>query len=135
MSVTISKDLPKIIEVFDSPKIREEIQKLSLNLLLKIQVEGNFDQLNSNELKILSEKCKENSIVILVSSKNEEKFLLYWKAAEAENFLKFVPYNYANIENVKIFYEFLAEFIVKSLKNDHFGEKLVYFLQLIKPSC
>lgn len=127
LTISSSKDQTKIVEIFDSPSIQEELQKISTNLLIKINIEGHFNQLSQDELKILYLKCKEKSIVILISSKNDKNFFLYWKAKEAENFLMLVPYNDIHIENDKIYFEFVAEFLVKSLINGHFGKHFLIF--------
>ena len=78
--------------------------------------------LKTDELDILTNKCLRKSIVVLIASKNDDKFLIYWKSNEIEHFLSFKPYNSTEMEANKILFQFIVKFLASSLNKKHLGK-------------
>lgn len=91
-------------------------------MLLNIEIDGIWENLRQSELQKSSKKCKNKSIVVLLSSKNQDKFSLYWKSKEIPNFLILSPYSDTPTINDKHFYDFLAKFLAESLAAGNLGE-------------
>ena len=127
-SYTGLKDISEALQTFDLEDVNEELEKFHEALLISIEVDGVFENLRQNELQKLNNKCRNKSIVILFSSKNQDKFSVYWKSEKGQNFLVFSPYNDTPAMADKNFYEFLASFLADSLANGHVGELNFIFL-------
>lgn len=59
--------------------------------------------------------------MIVLYSKNNENFSIYWKSKEIQHLLTLAAYNDTPQINEKCFYEFLANFLAKSLVEGHLG--------------
>ena len=89
---------------------------------IKLQTDYNIDDFKHTHLKSLQDKCEKKSIVIFLSSKTCNKVSIYWKFKELENFFTLKHYGENYSENDKKIYEFVAEFLVKSLSKGELGE-------------
>ena len=68
------------------------------------------------------EKCSKKSIILFLATKNGENFYLIWKSKKIQHFLMIELYkNCEFFNNLKLF-EFIAEFLIKSLKQEHLGK-------------
>jgi len=106
----------------DLTNILDQLQSTDKILSIKLQIDEHFDEICSDELKILSEKCTNKSIVILLISKHSEKVLIYWKSKEIDNFLALKHYGENYSKDDKKVYEFIAEFLTRSLSRGQLGE-------------
>jgi len=107
--------------MLNSPAIKEELRKFRSILFLKFKINGNTYKPSMHELKELNEKCRQTSVVILLSSKNEDDFLIYWKSREISHLLKLVSYKENFGKEDKNLCEFIAEFLVESIFQGNLG--------------
>jgi len=121
-SINDCKDISEIFQIFDTPNVKEEIEKIDDTLLMRIKVGQPFGVLSINEQQQLAKKCKNKSLVILFTSKNEDKFLIYWKSNKIQHFLTFLPYKNTPLLTEKIFFEYLADFLASSIANGRLGK-------------
>ena len=121
-SINDCNDISEIFQIFDTTNIKEEIENIEVTLLLRIKVDQHFGVLSTNEVQQVAKKCKNKSLVILLTSKNEDKFLIYWKSSEIQHFLKLLPYKNTPMLTGKLFFEYLVEFLANSIANGHLGE-------------
>lgn len=70
----------------------------------------------------LSNKCKNKSLIVQLSWENENKFAIHWKTNELQKFMSFLPDDEALIANEAVFYEFIGDFLLKSLKSGKLGK-------------
>ena len=73
------KDISDIFQIFDSYGIREEIDDTGDTLLININIDQHFEALSASDHQKLAKICKNKSIVVLLTSKADDKFLIYWK--------------------------------------------------------
>lgn len=106
----------------DLSNILDQLQTTDNILSIKLQIDEHFDEICSDELKSLSEKCKTKSIVILFTSKHSDKVHIHWKSKEIDNFLTLKHYGENYSKDDKKVYEFVAEFLTKSLSRGQLGE-------------
>ncbi|XP_070505873.1 uncharacterized protein [Chironomus tepperi] len=117
------------LEMFSSPAIKEELEKFRSILLLKFRINGNFYKPNMKELVELNARCKKAAVVILIASKNEDDFLIYWKSREIDRLLKLKSYKENFGKQDKNLCEFTAEFLVESLFQGCLGLKSTFDIQ------
>lgn len=91
-------------------------------LSIKLQIDDNFEKLSSTELNSLSEKCRNKSIVILLTAKDSDTVYVYWKSKDIDNILILKHYSENYSQDDKKIYEFVAEFLTKSLSKGELGE-------------
>ncbi|KAL7014891.1 hypothetical protein ACKWTF_016175 [Chironomus riparius] len=112
---------------------QETLEELNLSIIIdklrtsdniisiKLQINDNFNGFNSVELKSLSEKCANRSIVILLSSKISDKIYIYWKSKDIDYVLSLKHYGENYSQDDKKIYEFIADFLIKSLSRGELG--------------
>ena len=83
-------------------------------------------------MKTFERKFKFKSIVILVAANDGNEFRIYWKSKDIDKFLTLKSFN----QNDQFLYEYVAEFLAKSLRNGHLGEFYIhdFILNLKKKS-
>lgn len=92
-------------------------------LKLKINIEEDFNEISTTELKKLQKKFKNISILIFITALNDSKFVIYWKSKDIRKVLRLKSFKDNFIENDKCVYEFVAEFLEGTLKKGHLGKK------------
>lgn len=90
--------------------------------MLKINVDEPCDKLKSKDLLQLSNKCKNKAIVVQLSKGSEENFAIHWKTKDLQKFMSFLPEDKAPISNEAVFYEFLGNILLNSLKIGKLGK-------------
>ena len=73
----------------------------------------------------LNETFKNESVVIFVSSNNDQNFNIYWKSSKIQLFLTLKPYKGRFSEKDKDLFEYVADILDNSLQNKHLGEKKI----------
>ena len=91
-------------------------------LLLKFQTTDNFPDLSSTDLHQLNKIFKHTSAVIIFESENHESISIFWKLNEIEEFLLLKINEKLDIEKDRKLQQYVADFIVKSIKNNHLGK-------------
>ena len=122
MSILNCKDLPSAIEFFDSASVKSELQAPESVLFIQFQVEEDFGELTSTDLLKLTQISQEKSVVIYITSKNDDKFSIYWKLKNIQYFLMFKAYDGTSLNDEKKVCEFIADFVAKSLSKGELGE-------------
>ncbi|CAG9797634.1 unnamed protein product [Chironomus riparius] len=113
-NLTESADLFKLLKELNAMNH----QSSSGNILkLKFIVGTNFEELGLKYLKTLEQKFKFKSIVILIAANDGKEFHIYWKSKDIDKFLILKSFN----QNDQILYEYVAEFLSKSLNDGHLG--------------
>ncbi|XP_070501248.1 uncharacterized protein [Chironomus tepperi] len=90
-------------------------------LQLKINIEQDFEEPSSNDLKKLRKKFKNTSILILIAASNDSKFVIYWKSKDISKILRLKSYKDNFFENDKCVYNFIVDFLEGELQKGHLG--------------
>jgi len=117
---------------FESVEISSILKDVNKVLFFRLKIKDVSCKPSIAELEEIAQKCAKNSIIILLFTKNDNKFLLYWKSKKIQHFMilklctDFDLYN-----NLKLF-EFVTKFLINSLKREHLGKFCLkfYFLKL-----
>jgi len=107
----------KFLKTINIPSNHQNVLKL------KINIEEDFDELSTTELKKLQKKFKNISVLIFIAASNDTKFVIYWKSKEIRKFLRLKSFKDNFIENDKCVYEFVVEFLEGALRKGHLGKK------------
>ncbi|KAL7030639.1 hypothetical protein ACKWTF_006735 [Chironomus riparius] len=106
---------------FKSVETSSLARKSNKVLLFKLKIEKILFKPSVAELDELAELFANNSIVILLSTKDGKNFFLYWKSKEIRNFLMLKIYNECDFMNDLRLFEFLAKFLSDGLRHGHLG--------------
>ncbi|CAG9803232.1 unnamed protein product [Chironomus riparius] len=106
---------------FKSVEISPLAKESNKVLLFKLKIEEILFKPSVAELDELAELFANNSIVILLSTKDGKNFFLYWKSKEIRNFLMLKIYNECDFMNDLRLFEFLAKFLSNGLMQGHLG--------------
>lgn len=87
----------------------------------KFIIGKNFDELKQKYLSTLEQKFKYKSIVILIAANDEKEYHIYWKSKDIAQFLTLKSFNKSFTDNDSFLFEYVAEFMAKSLKSGHLG--------------
>ena len=110
-------------DLFDTLEIKTALQRANQVLYMTIEIIQNSNASNNQaDFMNLNEICSNKSLVIYLPLQTEEKFMLYWKSSDDQNFFVFKPINNIPEESLKCFGEFIANFLLQSLKQGHNGE-------------
>jgi len=107
---------------FNSEEMDNLLQNSKTILFLRLQIQDVSRKPSLAELDELAIKCSINSIVLFLATRDGKKFYLIWKSNKIQQFL--ITKIYENCEffnNLRLF-EFIAEFLIKSLKHGHLGK-------------
>jgi len=110
------------LDYFESSYVLNLLEDNNKVFLFKLEIQEAYSNLNSTELSKLTDKCRNNSVVILLSTEKGKRFFLYWKSSKIQHFLIFKPYNRLDIMHNILIFEFLATFFTNSLRRDHLGK-------------
>lgn len=102
--------------------LKADMPKKNGILVVKIRITEHFNGFNDDQLKVLHKKYAKISIIIFLESESDEKFLIYWKSSEFQQFLSLKPYRNAFLKDDKLLCEYIVEFLKKSLKKGYLGE-------------
>jgi hypothetical protein len=117
-----SSDVENAITCFDTVPGNSNSENLGKVFVTKVIVEQDFGPLSSNDLKELTDKCMDISIVIFFVSRSEKSFSIYWKSKEIQHLLTFKPYDSDYCGYNKMMYEYIVKFLTESLENGHLGK-------------
>ncbi|KAL7014726.1 hypothetical protein ACKWTF_016092 [Chironomus riparius] len=95
------------------------LEKTILNL--KITVKEDFKVISLLSLKKLNKKFKDQCIIIFVSTVNGNKFLIYWKSENIQQFLSLKPYGKSFSVTDGQLCEYVVEFLENVLRTGHLG--------------
>lgn len=101
-------------------KIPENHQNV---LQIKINIEQDFEEPSTNDIKKLRKKFKNISVLIFIVSSNDRKFIIYWKSKDIRKILRLKSRNENYFENNKYVYEFVVNFLEGALTKGHLGKK------------
>ena len=122
MSILNCRNLPTAIEFFESTNVRSELQIPESVLLIQFQVDEDFGELTTTDLLKLIQICQGKAVVIYITSKNYDKFSIYWKSKDLQYFLMFKLYDGILPNDEKKIYEFIADFVADSLSRGELGK-------------
>jgi len=92
------------------------------SLMIKFQFVDILPELDATDLQNISRTCHGKSKVLLLVSENEEKFLIFWKSKEIDEFLELKHTKKLDLESGRSLSEYIAEFLAKSINNNHLGK-------------
>ncbi|KAL7050247.1 hypothetical protein ACKWTF_004010 [Chironomus riparius] len=103
-------------------EIEVEIQNNESVLVIRIRIENAFSAFDKVNLEKLSSRFVEKSVVIFLSSKRNNDFVIYWKSKDIKKFLflDFYSYEESSCKNENIF-NFIVNFLAKSLSKGRLG--------------
>jgi predicted transcriptional regulator len=92
------------------------------SLIIKFQFVDILPDLYPADLQNICSKFHGKSKVLLLVSEKEEKFSIYWKSTEIDEFLELKHTKKLDWESDRSLSDYIAEFLTKSLHNDHLGK-------------
>jgi len=116
-----------VLNFFESHSIVSILKDSNKVFLIKLLIGDITYNLNPNDLDKLSRRYANNSMVIFLATEKEQKFFLYWKSNKIQHFLMFKIYNRFDYMNDLRIFEFIANFLAKSLRYGHLGKVFFYF--------
>jgi hypothetical protein len=122
MTILNCKDLSSVLDFFNTAKITDELKNTEDVLFIKFLIDEDFGELPGNDMIKLSNDCSGKSIVILLESKEGNRFSIYWKSKDIPFFLVFKPYNETMSMKDRDIYDFIADFLTTCLKLGHLGK-------------
>jgi len=87
----------------------------------RIIIDEMFNELVPKSTRKLQQIFKKRSLVVYIASKENRKFLIYWKSKDIRQILSLKPYHDTLSEKDKHICEFAVEFLANSLRNGHLG--------------
>ena len=106
---------------FNSEEIEILLQNSKNVLLFRLQIKDVSRKPSLTELDELAQKCSTNSIILFLVTKDVGNFYLIWKSDQIQHFLMIKLYENCDFFNNLRLFEFIAEFLIKSLKQGHLG--------------
>lgn len=125
------KFVENLINYFDSVEFLTLSKDFNQVYLLKLQIEESSSNPNAKELDVLAQKCSKNSIVVLLASRNEKNFFLYWKSREIQQFLSLKIYDECELMNNLKLFDFIANFLADSLTRGYLGKYYKFLNHLL----
>lgn len=123
--VTITKEfeyVDNVLEYFESLNIKSILQEYLSVFIVRLKIKDIFHNPSSIELNELGLKCATNSIVILLVTDDGNNYFLYWKSKDIKHFMTFKIYDRCRFMNNVDIFEFIAQFLVDSLRHGHLGK-------------
>ncbi|XP_070507937.1 uncharacterized protein [Chironomus tepperi] len=120
LTITTCGSISEILELLHSSSIEASLKNTQIVTVITFKTVTFETSLSSNELDLLAIKCIEKSIIILIASKNDDKFLIYWKSSDIDNFLSLKSYS-IEMESNKTIFLFIVDFLTYSLNQKHLG--------------
>ena len=90
--------------------------------MIKFEFMDSLPEINEAVLQLMKQKYQLKSIVLILISKNDEEFSIFWKSKEIENFLEIRNTKKLNWEENLKLCEYTAEFLVNCLRNNQLGK-------------
>jgi len=98
------------------------------SLMIKFNFVDTLSELKATDVQNISKKFHGKSKILLLMSKSEEKCSIYWKSKEIDEFLELNHSKKLDWESDRRLSEYIAEFLAKSLNNDHLGKLNSYVI-------
>ncbi|XP_070504766.1 uncharacterized protein [Chironomus tepperi] len=114
-------NLSSVIDFFNTPNVTDELKNSDSVLYIKFLIDDDFGELTGNDLTKIMDYCNGKSIVILLESKEGQRYSIYWKSKNIPFFLIFKPYNETMTIKDREIYDFIADFLATCLKLGHLG--------------
>lgn len=93
--------------------------------LIKLEIDENFEPFDSSKLNGFTRFCRSKSIVVFFKSKSRESGILFWKSSDIDCLLTLKPPKKKTAFEIEELYNFVADFLIFSLKDGHLGEHFV----------
>lgn len=118
-------NVDNLTDFLNSDEVENMLQDSKNIFLLRLRIEDASSKPSLTELDELARKWSTKLIVLFIANKSCENFSLIWKSNEIQHFLMTkVSENNKFYNNLKLF-EFIAMFLVKSLKRGHLGKSIL----------
>ncbi|KAL7048603.1 hypothetical protein ACKWTF_003418 [Chironomus riparius] len=105
----------------NSTEVKRLLKKSKNIFLFKLQISETSKRPSPSDVENLGRICINNSIVIILMTKDGKNFFLYWKSKKIKYFLIFKIYSGSSFMNDLKLFEFLGGFLAESLKLGHLG--------------
>ncbi|KAL7038127.1 hypothetical protein ACKWTF_009461 [Chironomus riparius] len=112
------RNIHESLKFLKSIKIPINLQNI---LQIKLNIEKDFKEFSSIDLKKLRKKFKNISILIFIAASNDTKFVIYWKSKGIRKILRLKSHKDNFFENDKCVYEFVVDFLEGTLTKGHLG--------------
>jgi len=100
-------------------------------MIITVTVDQTFNGPREDQLVQLAATFSATSMIVIFTTENFDKFFINWKVKDSNGFyeLEEIERKDQNL-NSKEFYEFLVDFLIDCLSNNHSG-KFQYFIMFI----
>jgi len=129
INIESCKDFRHAVDYIKALELDKNLQESDDVILAKLHFEDGLNDFISSEMSELMELCKNKSVVILLVSKNFDKFSIYWKSKELDHFLITKPYDDQITKDDAELYDFIAEFLAEELKFGYLGKRIYILLR------
>ena len=122
LTISNCDSLESALYFLNSSDLKEELQHLEFIFHIQFVISERFREPTQSELDELSKICQENFILITFESEDCKQFCTLWSTKEIGHFLKLNTHKEVFSGSDKIFFKFINNFLVDSLKTGHLGE-------------
>jgi len=116
------KNIEDVITYLDTSDMKIKLEVAETVLVLKVQISETLKELTQAEVEEVAKICDKKSIVIVLTSRSGLNCFVYWKSRDMTNLFTIVHYkNEFSWEDREV-YQFIADFLGKSLCRWELGE-------------
>lgn len=116
------ENVSQCLKYLQSSVFDDSLKQSQRTFFIEFHIHENLKEFNKDELNELCEKYNNNSIVILLSSENKMKFLIYWKTRKIKFFLMIKAYDESSSKFNSGNCEIICNLLTNSLQADHLGK-------------
>lgn len=110
------------IELLKQTTLKNNEENSKFIFKFKIIINELFDELSPTNQRKLFQIFKKRALIVYVVSKENKKFLIYWKTKHTRQILFLKPYQETFTEKDRHICDFASNFLASSLRNDHLGK-------------
>jgi len=104
--------------------MRNELKKVEECLLIRLDIENNFESFDIKQLDELTKMCIRKSIVVFFTSRSRESSLIFWKSSIIDYLLTLKRPLKKSAFEMKELYGFIADFLIFYISQGHLGKHI-----------
>jgi len=91
-------------------------------IVVKLCIEDDVGSISQYELSMLAEKFHKKSVIVIILRKIDDSPLIFWKSDAIGYFFTLNEFSNTTSNDERKIYEFVGDFLIKSLKVGHLGK-------------
>ena len=106
-----------------SSVMANKLRNFKKTFLIRLKIENDFEEINDSKLTKFTRMCSLYSVILVLSSTNNESLALYWKSSQVDYFLKLNVIKKNSVSDVIELYGFIVDLLTYFLTKGHIGKK------------